>query len=364
MLRHYTHVTFLALAVLLTAACGSAAPGQGSGGAASDSTPQRPAATGVAAPARTAERTGTPGATTKITLGLTYKPDVQFAPFYVAAEKGYYKQEGLDVEFKHLMEADMLKLVGAGQMRYAVASGDEMLIARSQGVPLVYTGAYFHKYPVSLITKKEAGVTQVKDIKGKSVGVPGPFGATYTGLKALLYSAGLTEQDVQVRPIGFTQVQALQRGQADAVMGYQNNEPVQLERLGVPVNTIPVWQQTDLVSNGIITNEQNLAANPEEVGALVRATMRGLQASIDSPEAALEATLKRVPEAGGEQRAASLAVLKASVPLWHSDASDKNGLGYTDPESWEATRDFLKRAGALAKDVDLSKAYTNRFVQR
>lgn len=299
-----------------------------------------------------------------MTLGLTYKPDVQFAPFYLAAQRGYYREEGLDVQFQHLADADLLKLLGAGRLQYAVAGGDEMLVARSQGAPLVYVAAYFHKYPVALVSKKEAGITEVAQLRGKSVGVPGPFGATYTGLKALLYSAGLTERDVQVRSIGFTQVQALQRGQADAVMGYANNEPVQLERLGVPVNTIPVWREANLVSNGIITNEEHLAANPEQVGALVRATMRGLRDAVNGPEAALDASLKYVPEAGGPNREGSLAVLRASVDLWRNELSRTNGLGYTDPAAWAATRDFLRRAGSPGEDVDLQGAYTNRFVSK
>ncbi|MEJ7653875.1 MAG: ABC transporter substrate-binding protein, partial [Chloroflexia bacterium] len=145
--------------------------------------------------------------------------------------------------------------------------------------------------------------------------------------------------------------------------GYANNEPLQLERLGVPVNTIGVWETTNLVSNGVVTNESNLKAEREEVGALVRATMRGLEDSIADPEAALEAGLKYVPEAAAT-RELQLEVIRASIPLWQNEASKLNGSGYSDPEAWRSTLQFLRKSGAVTKDVDLEAAYTNEFVEK
>jgi NitT/TauT family transport system substrate-binding protein len=159
-------------------------------------------------------------------------------------------------------------------------------------------------------------------------------------------------------------VQALERGQVDAVMGYLNNEPLQLRRLGMEVRTFPVSESAALVSNGVVTNEEQLESDPDQVQRVVRATMRGLEAAIADPEAAYEASLAYVPEAGGENREAQLAVLRASVPLWRSEAAEEHGEGYTAPEDWEATRAFLERAGSLAGEVDLEAAYTNRFITK
>ncbi|MDQ3856077.1 MAG: ABC transporter substrate-binding protein [Chloroflexota bacterium] len=362
MARRPAHLLAVFLVAVLVTACGSQAPAatQTSPTAALSARPSPAGSHAALEPQATETHTG---GLTKVTLALGYIPTVQFAPFYVAAQRGFYREEGLDVEFQHGIVTDLLQQVGAGKLTYAVASGDEMLVARSQGVPLVYAGAYFQKYPVVLITPRNAHITSVRKIRGKTVGVPGPYGATYTGLKALLLSAGLTEQDVTTKFINFTQVQALQRGQVDAAMGYANNEPLQLERLGVPVDTIGVWENTNLVSNGIITNETNLSTHREQVGALVRATMRGLDAAIADPEGALRASLKYVPEAAS-QRELQLDVIRASIPLWQSAASKQHGTGYSDPAAWTATLQFLRRSGAITKDVDLSGVYTNEFVER
>src|SRR5881227_1464075 len=128
---------------LVLAACGPAqATPATSGGSTPAATPvTSPASSPAASPrAGTASPAGpgTPGAATKLTLGLGYIPDVQFAPFYVAKEKGYYRDEGLDVVFKQGFETDVLKLVGTGALSFGVVSGDELLVARSQQVPVVY----------------------------------------------------------------------------------------------------------------------------------------------------------------------------------------------------------------------------------
>ena len=299
----------------------------------------------------------------QVTLALGYIPTVQFAPYYVAQEKGFYKEEGLSVKFNHGIVSDLIKMVGTGKIPYGVASGDEVLVARSHGVPVVYLGAYFQKYPVVLITRSEDHITDIKQLKGKVIGVPGQFGATYTGLLALLHSANMNERDVKIRSIGFTQVQALERKQVDAVMGYASNEPIQLRHLGVKVNTIPVWEHLNLVSNGLITSQDKLSSDPQEAAAVVRATMKGLQYTIDHPEEAFQISLKYVPEAA-QDKEIQMEVLKSSIELWQSQATKEHGLGYTDPNMWKTTLDFLKSIGLIKHDVDLSKAYTNQFVEK
>lgn len=331
------------------------------GAAAGTAPPAATAASALTTPA-TPARAASPGATTKLTIALGYIPDIQFAPFYMAQERGYFRDEGLDVTFNQSVETDVLKLVGTGALQFGVASGDEVMVARSQGVPVVYVAAWYQKYPVTIVARASANIHTVQDLKGHSVGVPGRFGTTYTGLLALLQQAGMSQSDVQIREVGFNQVQALSQNQVDAVVGYTNNEPIQLKNLGVDITTINVFDQVNLASNGLVTNEQTLRDNPALVRKVVRAVLRGTDDTIQHPDQAVDTTLaKYVPEAK-DKRALERQVLDATIPLWQSPVTAQHGLGYSDPAAWTTTKDVLTKLKMLGGDVDPSQVYTNQFV--
>ncbi len=196
------------------------------------------------------------GALTHISLPMGYIANIQFAPFYVAVEKGYFKDAGIEVEFDYKFETDGVALVGAGKLPFSVVSGEQVLLARAQGLPVTYVAAWYQQYPVSVVAKSEAGVIVPQDLKGKKIGLPGLFGANYVGLRALLYEAKMSESDVTLDAIGFNQVDLVAAGQQDIVVGYTANEPIQLHARGIPVTEIRVADYVQLASNGILANEK------------------------------------------------------------------------------------------------------------
>ena len=298
-----------------------------------------------------------PATPTKVTLAMGFIPNVQFAPFYVAVNKGYFAEENLEIEFDYGMETDLLNLVGTDALQFAVASGDQVILARGQGLPVVYVMTYFQRFPVAVVSLEDVPMEEPQDLVGRSVGIPGLWGASYIGWLALLDAAGIDEQDVKLESIGYTQVASLTEGQVDAAVVYAANEPVQLRQAGYDPNIIYVADYTNLVSNGIITNDKTIAERPELVGALVQAVLRGLRYTIDHPEEAFEICLEYVPEAGGENRDTQLAVLKESIKFWQSDE-----LGHSDPAAWEMSQDFMLQIGLAETETALDKMYTNDFI--
>ncbi len=301
-----------------------------------------------------------PGANpeTTVRIAMGYIPDVQFAPFYVADAKGYYADEGLDVQMDHTSIRDALVQVAQGQIAFANASGDEVLLARSQQIPIKLVFQTWQQFPVALFAKTEAGIREPVDLRGKTVGVPGRFGATYVGLLALLYAAQVPEGELEIVEIGFTQAEAVRQNRVAAAMGYANNEPLVLQAEGIPVTTLRVGDYLPLVSNGIVTSEQMVADNPDLARRFVRATARGLQDTLDDPDEAFELALRYIPELEPSRHAHERRKLEETLAFWRP--VDKTaGLGYADPERWQMTYRFLRDSGLLADDLDVEQAYTN-----
>lgn len=292
-----------------------------------------------------------------IRLPMGYIPNVQFAPFYVAAERGYFAEAGFDIEFDYSFETDGVALVGAGELPFALVSGEQVLLAREQGLPVVYVAAWWQDYPVAIVAKVENGIVTPEDLVGKRIGLPGLFGANYIGLRALLAETAIAESDITLDSIGFNQVQALAADQEDAVVGYVNNEPVQLEAQGYDVNVIRVADYVDLSSNGILTNEDMIAKHPDRVRAFIGAFMRGLEDTIADPNAAYEICkiyVESLEEAEGQVQRD---VLTLSIEFWRAEQP-----GFSQPQAWENMQAILLDMGLLDAPLDLNKAYTNEFL--
>ncbi|MBV6397600.1 MAG: Riboflavin-binding protein RibY [Anaerolineales bacterium] len=297
------------------------------------------------------------GGLTKIRLPLGYIPNVQFAPLYVAVEKGYFREAGIEVEFDYSFETDAMALVGAGELPFAVVSGEQVLLARSQGLPVVYVAAWYQQYPVAVVSKTAQGITSPADLKGKTIGLPGLFGANYIGLEALLFYAGLSDADVTLSSIGFTQVEAVATDQVQAASVYAANEPVQLRAQSYAVNEIRVGDYVQLASNGLVTNEATRASNPDLIRAMVKALLRGLADTIQNPDEAYEISKKFVENLANADEAAQKEVLARSIEFWKAEQ-----LGHSDAIAWENMRDVLLKMGLLKDSLNVNDAFTNEFL--
>ncbi|HEU0027151.1 MAG TPA: ABC transporter substrate-binding protein [Ktedonobacterales bacterium] len=301
------------------------------------------------------------GNRTALTVGLTYVPNIQFAPFYVAQALGYYRDAGLNVTLRHHNAGeDEFAALAAGREQVIFAGGDETLQARAKGLPLVYVANIYTQYPVTLIVPDSSPVRALADLRGRTIGVPGQYGATYIGLLALLQSAGMSPSDVTIQSIGYTQVPALIGHKVDAVMGYINNEPIQFQKAGFAIRTFPVAATQPLISNGLAAPESELKAQPAAVKALVAATLKGVDYTIAHPQEAVKLSQQFVPGLSDPETSASaLAVLQATLPAITPKSAHP---GYNDPAAWQAMAAFLQASGQLGGSVNVTQAYSNDYL--
>jgi NitT/TauT family transport system substrate-binding protein len=345
------------------------------------------------------------------TLFLTYVPNIQFAPVYVGLEKGYFADAGFNVTIEHGDEPVGVDLIAAGQREFGVVSAEQVIAARANGRPVVFVDAWFQDYPVGIAVVNGLGVESVQDLKGKRVGIPGRFGASYSGLTALLSANGMTESDIQLEEIGFNAPEVICTGAIQAAVIYINNEPLQIAARAAQgdcgdvtgVTVFPVSDAVHLVSNGLVTNETMIAEHPDQVQAFVNAFNQSVRDAIDNPAEAyllsashvenlplsddLRAALEQAaadqtqfladnPDADRETLKArrdalyddlagqfgsddllQFKVLLTTIDLWDADR-----LGYSDPASWGAMQETLVSMGQIAEPIDLSAAYTDAFV--
>jgi NitT/TauT family transport system substrate-binding protein len=296
---------------------------------------------------------------THVRLPMGFVANVQFAPWYVAVERGYFDAEGIELEFDYGdWDTKGVQLLAAGWTPFAIASGDQVLKARAQGMPIVTFVNWFQRFPVAVVALEESGIQGPSDLVGRKVGVPETFGAaSYIGWLALATSTGLEPEDVQLEVIGYAALENLTVDRVEAAVVYANNEPVQLRQRGYDYVLIPVADYAPLISNGLLTNEETIQENPELVRAFARAFLKGLADTLEDPDAAFEICKKYVEGLEGENETIQRAVLEATLDYWRGDP-----LGASDPTTWQRTADVMLEAGILSEAVDVEAAFTNDYL--
>ncbi len=303
--------------------------------------------------------TGSPAKTelTKINLPMGYVANVQFTPFYMAKEREYFQRAGFDVSFDYRWETDGIQLVAAGEIPFAIASGDQVIQARSRGLPVVAVAAWYQRFPVAIIALENTPLRTPEDLRGLSIGIPETFGGSYIGLRALLEAGGLTEADIDLQAIGYTQLAALTAGTVDAVVVYANNEPVVLAREGIPFNSLYVADYAHIVSAVLVSNDTMVKEQPKVVRAFVDAFLKGLQDVLDDPDAAFEISKKYIE--GLEANAvAQRGVLDTSIDYWRSPE-----LGKFDADSWQQAQTVMAEIGLIEQTMPVESLFTNAFVE-
>ena len=297
----------------------------------------------------------------KMTFAAGYIPNIQFAPFYIAMEKGFYREEGIDLEIDYTMGPDILKLVALGKIHVGSSDPDAFLNAVEHRLPLVHVATLYQSYPITLISKEK--IEGPENLRGKRIGISGTYGSSYLGFKALLGQLGLELKDIDLRAIGYTQVATLKTGRVDAVIGYTNHEPVLLQHSGMKVHTLNLNRQSQWPGVGLMTGRDFAKEKPDLLQGFLRATFRGVDYVLQQPEESFKiVTQSYLPQINNDQRRATeKEVLMRTLPFLKSAYSDDHGLGQCDPKRWENLVNIMIQENLLPAAVDWRQGVDRTF---
>ena len=260
-----------------------------------------------------------------LTVGLTYTPNIQFAPFYMAKKDGKY---AANVTLRHHgAQEGLFDALQSGQEHLVIAGADEAVVATSNGNDLVVIGGYYQSYPACLIVPEDSAINVPADLKGKTVGTPGRKGETWYALQLAMATGSLAESDLTIQDIGYTQQAALVGGKVDAVVGFSNNDAVQISQSGTPVRTIQVADRIPLVGVSLVTTRSLLDSRRQDLETVVKASIKGMTAFVKDPDAAVEATKDHMDDLKVDQTQAKRAreVAVATGKLVSGDGSHPIG---------------------------------------
>lgn len=298
---------------------------------------------------------------TKVKVVLPWLVQGESAGHFVAVEKGYYEDAGLDVEIlPGGPDVSGTKLLAAGSVDFAITGATSVLTFRAQGMPLVSVLTGNQEDGMMFICKKANGIEGWEDLPGHSVGAW--IGASDVALYYGLSLAGLDRDEVRVVPQKFSMAEFLDN-KVDCASAMAWNEYHVVLDSGVSPDDLTILKVSDfdkfLPGDGIVVTEKMLADHPDIVQAFADATMRGWQDAINDPEGAADATLAFAPDL---DRDAQVTQVKEVAQLMVTGAAATEGrMGAIGMESWEATQDALLGAGSLEEPQDLSAAYSDEI---
>jgi NitT/TauT family transport system substrate-binding protein len=345
----------LTLSVLAMSACGGSAAGTGGS----------PAAKPAGSPSASGS-TAAPGAAAKrlrnVTLQLPWLVAGYDAPFYVARDKGWYRDAGLNVTITPGRSSlGAAEIVAGGKAQYGFVDGGAMAGIVSRGGHEIMLACLEQESPVGLVHSKDVPVRTARDLKGKTIFANAAGGPVVQFLNAVLSRAGMTQKDVHLQIVDATaEASTFETHPQDIMLSFENSAyPAIVQKMPSAVFTPYADLGVNVLSLGIVANTDELKSHPDSAKAFVQASLKGFQFALDHPKQAIAIMAKDDPSSN---RFVLQKSLEVSLPLLHTPATQGKPLGWMAASDWKTSLDLLHRYSTLKVIKPLSSYYTNEFV--
>ncbi|EFV79131.1 ABC transporter [Bacillus sp. 2_A_57_CT2] len=294
----------------------------------------------------------------KVTVVLDWTPNTNHTGLYAAKDKGYFKEEGLDVEIIMPGEAGADQLTASGKADFGVSYQESITEARVQGVPLVSIAAVIQHNTSGFASPAEKNIKSPKDFEGKTYG---GWGAPVekSVIDSLMKKENANIDKVTIVNMGDADFFTAVKRDIDFAWIYYGWTGVEAELRGEKINMVYLTdysEKLDYYTPVLATSEKMIADDPDTVKAFVKAAARGYEFAIDQPGEAADILLKNAPDLDSELVKKSQEWLS---PRYQDDASR---WGEQKLEVWENYADWMHENGLLDKKLDAGKAFTNDFL--
>ncbi len=328
--------------------------------------PEKPVGADTQAKATTTE--AKPESLTTVKFTLSWLLQGVDAPLTLAIERGYFAEEGINVQFERgYGSADTANKIAAGQ--YDMGFGDMYsMIEFNQKNPaqkLIVAAAPYNKAPFALISLKESGIKSVKDLEGKKLGAPAG------DAPRRLWSVLAEETGIDANSVEWVTMEPklresfLLRGNVDAISGFTYSMLPSLIKGGKTQDELNVFYYTDhgldFYGNVVLVKESFLKEKPEVVRGFLKAYLRGLQDTLRDPSSGLDSVLA-AGDSLIERDAEKLRLKIALDNLLVNEEVERNGLGAVDPERLKLSIDQTVKGFGLAKTPAVEEVFDGSYL--
>lgn len=295
----------------------------------------------------------------KVSLMLDWYPNAVHSFLFAAEEKGYFKQQGLDVDIQMPADTnDPLKLVAANQMDMALSYQPQVLVARSEDIPVQSFGAIVRHPLNQLMVQADGPIQSPKDLAGKTIGYPSiPLDEAI--VQTMVKADGGNAEKIKMVDVGWDLIPAMATKKTDALIGgYINHEKLLLDKEGHPMRTLnPAdFGVPDYYELVLVASEKGLKEKPAVFKKFMAAITEGQKYVQSHPEDGLSILMNHEDKTSPLEKDVETKSLQILLPLM--DAKEKP-FGYQDPETWKNTAQWLKDNKVIKPTVQAGDAFIN-----
>lgn len=281
-----------------------------------------------------------------------------YSPLYIAKEKGYFEEEGLDVEFYYAAAAEIVKNVAAQNVEFGFPNADSVIAAKTQDIPVKVVHTTYQNGLGAAIFKKDSGISSPADFKGKKVAVTSLGSPNYIQLQIMLEDSGLTLDDIELEVIGTGAiVNALVTDQVDVIV-FSMLRTIEMQNQGVEVEDILSDEYLPSHGNVLISSEKLIDEDPELIESFKNGLDKGLQYVIDgNAREAVDLSVEKYADSfEGREEIVTEILEKVFIPyLWQSENTDENGLGAADLDKWNKSIEILNEYEVIDGEFEASE---------